>query len=847
MVLCRFFEQGRCAKGDTCSFEHLRPSSNASTPPFRVPCSFFRKGACKNGVACKYNHTLVDSSSTPQSAPTDLKSKIPCTFYLRGLCFKGNDCPFNHSSRDAGLKNFTEVVAVAQEINPEQPRDKIVDTHAHDRSHPHEQHSLSRTVVGATITFAEGAAVAKVSLPSDFSILAVTGLPRHATLDDIRKMLVSSGVSRHVESIVVKLDSQTAKQSAQVKVADGGVASRNAFESGTDSWINDYGAKINTVQIGESESGTNRLHLSGVTCTWHNPSLSAHLEYGNMGQAKQSLSKLEKKDVEFRGRRPTFVLSSDSRGIKVGNLDVHTSVNDLKQYFKYGPSEIRLGQKSHSKSSKDLRHHVGASLEKCGHVLEWSVTVQPGGSKVKAYAKFSSPDEAVQAVKQLNGSAVEPESNDKLHVQQTVSVKLPVSQRVLKVITTQLYALADTARSAQYVAIKAYDNPLKAYTQIRVSGSDKASVAHVKIQVEKLLAGTIATSGGQPLTHAYFFQGSFTPFLDQVMTLHGVVIVRDRRKMLLRLYGEEVNIHAAQEALLAKIEETNSQTRNILLDSNSLATAVKGGFRLIVAAVGKDRVKLDVTSNPKQIILTGTDREEAKIQEILKSYRPDIPESIADMSIDGEAVPLCAVCWTPAEDAFKTACGHTYCSSCIIAQAASTSTFPLCCLGKSGTCSTPLTLQDLRTVLPATDYEALLESSVARYIRSHPSAFQYCSTPDCDRFYRISAPEHPVAYNCDYCLTSTCTACHGAAHPGQTCEEASSARDGADEFSEWKKQNDARDCPSCGTPIQKSAGCNHMECRSCRAHICWRCMRTFGCGPDVYAHMNRDHAGDWGL
>jgi hypothetical protein len=32
-----------------------------------------------------------------------------------------------------------------------------------------------------------------------------------------------------------------------------------------------------------------------------------------------------------------------------------------------------------------------------------------------------------------------------------------------------------------------------------------------------------------------------------------------------------------------------------------------------------------------------------------------------------------------------------------------------------------------------------------------------------------------------------------------------------------------------------------MECISCRIHICWFCMKTFGSGGETYKHMERTH------
>jgi hypothetical protein len=47
--------------------------------------------------------------------------------------------------------------------------------------------------------------------------------------------------------------------------------------------------------------------------------------------------------------------------------------------------------------------------------------------------------------------------------------------------------------------------------------------------------------------------------------------------------------------------------------------------------------------------------------------------------------------------------------------------------------------------------------------------------------------------------------------------------------------------------IEKTEGCDHMECAACGTHMCWQCMKTFKSGPEVYGHMSKDHNGDWGF
>ncbi|KAF2658959.1 hypothetical protein K491DRAFT_624038 [Lophiostoma macrostomum CBS 122681] len=144
-------------------------------------------------------------------------------------------------------------------------------------------------------------------------------------------------------------------------------------------------------------------------------------------------------------------------------------------------------------------------------------------------------------------------------------------------------------------------------------------------------------------------------------------------------------------------------------------------------------------------------------------------------------------------------------------------------------------------------YESMLRTSLTGYIRSHPQDYQYCPTPDCDRFYRTTSAARPRTFDCDGCLSSICTGCQHQSHDGLTCEAYKSVikaeKDGTEELAKWKKENDVRDCPNCSTAIEKSYGCNHMECTSCGIHICWYCMKTFKRSQETYAHMSKQHGG----
>ncbi|KAF2252299.1 hypothetical protein BU26DRAFT_452517 [Trematosphaeria pertusa] len=875
MVVCRYFQQGRCLNGETCRFEHpsttaqTSPSTsslNAKAPTFdpaqtasptaqnRAPCVFFLHGTCKRGFLCRFDHS--PEAKPPAAARQDDRTNTVCTFFLRNICNKGAACPYSHAtSPDSRLSNDKASNAAFERPASSTGASVVPPVQPHFKGTKEEDGSdrFSRTIGGATVRFEDGVTISTLALPSDFSVVSMLHVPPGKSVQDLRNLLHGKGFPGiSVEAITLKSDPKTSFQSAQIKVPDPRFAARLLRETGHTILMDGSAVHVVMVQLGaESESGANRLQLTTVACTWHNPSKVAYVEFSYPAQAAAVVLEMQKSQLHLHGRQLNFACQPRSSWVTVGNLNPATGKKALTEFLPTAqPSyRVNMGQLSHEYSAERLEFTVKSSLEQRGTLAEWTATPQSNGSKVKAIAKFADPEAARKAVQELNDTLIDPSSKDKLKAQHLVAVKLSVSQRVLQAIKPQLDALVEEARVLHFVSIKIYDNPEKAYTQIRVSGQDREAVARVKSSVERTLAGRIAGDGSVRISHSFFFQEASTAFLAEVMRSHGVTIVSDRRKLLLRLYGDTLKVLAAEQALTEKLSSLETQSKVVVLDPISLNAALRGGFRLIVATLGKEMVKMDITSNPKRIIVYGSDRHVAQVEELLRSYDPDSLETRATMlSLNAaEEEELCPVCWTPPEDPFKTKCGHTYCSSCLASQCTTATDFPLRCLGASAACNALLTLLELKQVLSSNDYEALLQTSFTQYIRSHPTSFQYCSTPDCDRFYRITLPEDPGVFNCDGCLTSICTACHQIAHDGITCAASKAAHVGTSEFAKWKEENDARDCPNCGTPIQKSYGCNHMECQACRTHICWFCMKTFKTGEDTYGHMAKAHNGIRGM
>jgi hypothetical protein len=724
------------------------------------------------------------------------------------------------------------------------------------RSNPsfreHDETKLPRNIGGATVSFADGASVSTISLISDFSAVFTSDLSQHTSVQDLVDLLSSRGFPQVTpDCIRFKYIPEKLHKTAVIKVRNPDFANKLLQCLGdTPVRLRDVEVHVSKMQLGgETESGMNRLQLTGVTCSWFNPSKVAYLQYETDWKAKRALERIKGPDSNQLMGRKLDVTYQPIRSLQVGNLDLNTNEAGLRRFLPSPqPIKVTWGPQSHMFTAKQLEERAITQLRSHGTLIEeCTPRPQKGRSRTKIIAKFSEAEGARNAVKKMHETRLDPDLNDKMQVTLLVSIKLSVSSRILAAIRPQLDRLVDQTWRTDYVQIKSYEALGKQYAQVRIFGQSREPVAKAKSAVEKLLAGQIVADGNGPITDPFYFRPSSKSFLNNLGAAHGVFIHRDLRRSVLRLYGDDTGIEQVERALVAKCAELKEHSHTVILDPEALAFALKGGFRQIVAALGKDKVKLDIINNPKRIIVEGSTRDAVQIQEILTSCAsPSLETQIAELSISGDDSELfCPVCFTPPEAPIKTSCGHFYCSSCLVSQCTSADSFPLKCLGEDAVCGSPITLADVKKVLSGTEYENLLQTSLTSYLRSRTTEFQYCSTPDCDRFYRISNTEKPRTFDCDGCLSSICTSCHQNPHDGLTCEAnkalIKAVLEGDEELAKWKKDNDVRDCPKCGVPIEKAFGCNHMECISCRIHICWFCMKTFGSGGETYKHMERTH------
>lgn len=98
---CRYFMEGKCSKGDECTFSHaVRPNKTAEEARTEEVCRFHIAGSCLRGEGCMYSHDL---------------SRVPCKFFhAKGECVAGTRCRFSHApvSEEVRHQLFQEITGV---------------------------------------------------------------------------------------------------------------------------------------------------------------------------------------------------------------------------------------------------------------------------------------------------------------------------------------------------------------------------------------------------------------------------------------------------------------------------------------------------------------------------------------------------------------------------------------------------------------------------------------------------------------------------------------------------------------------------------------------------------------
>lgn len=718
--------------------------------------------------------------------------KMPvCKFFAKGHCARGDTCYYEHV-RTSTSQHADRKAPPADAASPitgrlERPRSSRAETRARPKL-PCHFYARGACKNGALCRFEHELSTA---LSSDSpSAQAATSVDVSRTC---RFWLSRSQIQEQIPKKSLPLD-----DSAYRRDLGGAVVT--------------FGPGAAVMEAITSAASAAHLQMCTVGCTWYKPSRHAFLAYNSRASAEAAM-RIMSTGPNILGRKVQCRLQTPQRkgqtySVQVGNLDIATTSALLEEHMskRRPPLSVTLGDPSYTSSDRQIDSEVRKLCSNVGKIESWNLDKGQSRNRVRVIVKFSKMEEASRAVKELNGKALPQLNGSKIMVNHSVSAKFSIFTEMHAAVQPELIEILPRLRGDGYVNIKAYPSTSGSrFTTLRVSGEDLKAVARAKNAVEQILRGSIAMKDTTTIWDSFFLKPEGLTYLQTLGHQHDVFVYRDARQSRLALYGSAEKKNEAQEALWKKVDGLKQTTSVIVLNSGLLIRALHGGFRRIVAEFGKCAAQLNIVSGAKSITIRGSVEDAVKAKSILEDR--DNVNDTNDAKGGTDTETMCSVCWCEATEPYVTPCGHTYCAECFENQCCSAGKddIPVRCIGAAATCSRIFALTELSTALSSGGFDELLESSFALHVRGNPTEFQYCPTPDCPNIYRISMDGQVVS--CSKCLTPICTTCRVVNHEGSTCEEYKDEMEGGDiAFKKWKNENKVKDCPKCGSAIEKTEG-----------------------------------------
>ncbi|KAH6986918.1 hypothetical protein EDB80DRAFT_623539 [Ilyonectria destructans] len=819
----------------------------------RVPCRFFAQGQCRSGQKCLYSHATrsqrdmqvestsqspsQSSSSTPQR---DSRSKVSGRFFLRGTYLKGDTCPFAHTGSNQVLP--TEAHATLNDQTATTDNEEVRPEHC------------QREIGGAWVKFGHGTVVTKVSLPSDFSAARINHLPRDTNPAFVVGLLSKLGFDVSTECVRIPPRGDNSDCSADVRVEDAQFARRLCH-----SMKNHGGYQVTSINAPNPQaSNSRRVDAKKVYCSWHKPSRTAWLNFGNADIATKVASSFSAGIFKILGQRISCEGPTRGAGprnplawtVRVSDVPEHAEISLITRDIPTAlqPRHVELSNPTYLTDLPLANTSIESLLLQAGPLERWEGSSETSGKRFKAKTRFVNDADARQAAKLFNNTPLPFNKNDKLTLQLVHSARLKVSTLVYNAVEGEINRHKQ-AWTSQHLLYAAYA-PDHGFRVLKIEGEVSGDVARAKSTIENFLRGELMAVDGKAIwADSFAGNGHASQRIKTIERDLGIVMVRDKRRCQLRVVGDRSRYEEAKRALTELAREDSSGVFVIELNAEKLSWAFKGGFRAVSAAIGSEKVTLGIVSNPRRLLVTGSEADFQIARDILQSGKGVPLTTTVSEAISSED---CAICWTEAENRVHTSCKHCYCSGCFedLCLAGTSTLDPdagIRCQGGEGKCGQSLPLEDLQEHLSSAALEDVLEVAFASYVARHPNELRHCPTPDCEQVYRAAKPlepeDSPVLFTYPACLVAICTACH-VPHDGLTCaEHRDHGAGGYEALQKAKQKFGIKDCPKCGTMIEKSSGCNQMTCSVCKAHICWVCMRTFSEGGLVYSHMGREHGG----
>ncbi|KAE8700079.1 Helicase domain-containing protein [Hibiscus syriacus] len=430
--------------------------------------------------------------------------------------------------------------------------------------------------------------------------------------------------------------------------------------------------------------------------------------------------------------------------------------------------------------------------------------------------------EAAKALEQLEGKVLPGcLSWQKIRCQQQFHSSISCSSSVYAVIKKQLNSLLESFSHVKGADCFLEENE-NGSCRIRISANATKTVAELRRSVEELMNGsTVKHASLTPSILQHLFSRDGINLMRSLQRETRTYIFFDRHSLNVRIFGSSYDASVAQQKLIQSLLSYHeSKQLEVRLRGRGLPPDM---MKEVVKKFGPDLHGLkekipgaEFTLNTRHHIISirGDKEMKQKVEEIVL----EIAKAGRDLAEISDSKVTCPICLCEVEDGYRLeGCSHLFCHLCLVEQCESairnSGSFPVCCARQY--CKAPILLTDLKSLLSTEKLEELFRASLGALLHPVGVPFGFALL--------LIAPLFIVL------LIATLP------------KYREFKEDPDSSLKEWCKGKDqVKTCPVCGYTIEKTDGCNHVECK-CGRHVCWVCLEFFSSSDNCYSHLRAVH------
>jgi ATP-dependent RNA helicase DHX8/PRP22 len=631
-------------------------------------------------------------------------------------------------------------------------------------------------------------------------------------------------------------------------------------------------------------------HISGIVNSHTDRNQPGRVTFKGSDTATLSALRLVQEGcIDFPAIDPgAAVVSSkvDDRGsdlvsLKLKGLSNETDEESLIRHFGergFTPVSANILREKHVNQDEGieeplvvLRSMMTAATDGIVGVLEDLQVFPPksASGRGKAFATFSSPGCVAKAIDMFNNKPGREFNlgDGRIHVLPNLSCILSLPGGLATALRPALEIEVERLRDACKGSLKLnlVNKGSKGMT-ISINGDEAEPIAAARHALQPILTGSVFSVGDDGSAMSSLLNPQGKKAMEKIQAeIEGSYIHWDKRVNSISIFGSAEARDCAAARLRQYVQDSAKDTKvNVSLPPGGVRAVVgKDGRNLntILETSGCREVYMDIRR--QQVTCIGIDGAVRTAAAMVQASLTAVAAAAQANSKVQASEVMCGICMCDVEEDEPSVrlqlCRHVFHRDCINIQLGDASkpggAWPIQC----AKCSDDIIMRDLTQCCNANTLQLLCKRSYKEFCDSNcgpTGAYQPCPTPDCPQLVSRS---HEGQWHCDCCLRHYCMTCTHTlsqtvdAHHAVGCEEyqlrirASSSAATADEtfnlfIIEGLKSNGPdrlRRCPSCNVPNSKDNMCDHVTCKNCNRHFCFKCARFHaGDAGAVYSHMN---------